>query len=172
MRISILTPILFYFLQGSLSAQTITINTTLGSTTFAVSEISKMSYNNDSLFISLNTNSVVSYPLSSVINHTFSQNSTGLNDIISSRFLKVFPNPSNSVLNFQFSLIETKTFFFEFFDQSGRSVYKSPLSKYLAGASHTELDICSSLNNYKGLLFVKVIDEDNTVMFLEKITIF
>jgi hypothetical protein len=171
MRIFIIA-LFFITCLSSLWSQSITINTTLGTASYSVSDISKMSFNNDSLFIYLNSSSIVSYPLATVKNHTFSSNSASVTNINSSDLFKIYPNPTSSYITIEYSLKESKSLCLEFFDQSGRLLFKSPYSKFSEGSVETQMDLTSITKSYKGLLHVKVLSSDGAELFREKITIF
>jgi hypothetical protein len=170
MRILFLS-ILLFSSSKSLLSQSLVINTIVGSNTYSVSEINKMTYSNDSLHIYLSTNSKVSYPLSDIKNHTFNLGSSGINNIDSKDYFQVFPNPTNDFICIHYKLTNQKSTSIELFDMNGCKIYKSPNYKCLDGDFETQFDINSLVNNYKGLLFIKVIDESGLVIFSEKISI-
>jgi hypothetical protein len=171
MRILILSTVLFLCASGPLFSQSLIINTIVGSNSYSVSEINKMTYSNDSLHIYLNTNSKDSYPLSEIKNHTFTSGSSGINSISSSNYIKVFPNPTNNLINIQYNLTLQKSTCVEFSDISGRKIFKSPYMECQNGILETQFDINSILKNYKGLIFVKIIDEGGLLLFSEKVSI-
>lgn len=131
-----------------------------------------MTYSNDSLHIYLKpNNAIVSYPLTDIKNHTFNSVSSGINILGESNYFTVFPNPTDRFINIQCNLNNKKSKYVEFYDISGRQIFKSPNYQFNSDFFEVQFDFDSVIQNYKGLLFIKIFEENGQIEFSEKVSI-
>jgi hypothetical protein len=141
-----------YNLKSQELAITLLNNTTQS---FPLSTVKSLKFLSGNMILKQNDGTIYSWSIPSILNYTFltlGDNDYIVNDKIN---LKVYPNPSNGVVNFKFYSINNENIKIEIVDINGRIISE------IFNGNHTGDRTYQWINNVeKGIYYCKIITDD------------
>jgi hypothetical protein len=145
-------------------SQELTINPYTGvAPSFAISEIDKLTFGNDSLFVHLNSGTVYSWYLLDLQNMQFEEIVSLYEESLKLIDVSIYPNPASEWLVINYSSPEPQEVQIELVDALGKTLKRFPSFMSEEGGNSVKWNFSDSNLIHTGIVFCIIRSEDQTI---------
>lgn len=129
----------------NLSAQNVHFNYNDGtSKSFSLSTIRKITFTNENMNVILHDGNTHSKTISELSYFKFDENSSAIGELPSKTqesIVNIYPNPTNGIINVDFSVNEKDDFVIEVYDMSGKLILSEKYNYQQLGIHHSSINL-------------------------------